>query len=191
LPAAALPLYQVARPAIKTGGRELHEVPVNVLAEWVQEVVRVESPVHEDEVLRRIAEAAAAARIGPRLKTAVEAALALAVRQGAVRRQQGMCWWPGMHQPPLRDRSQLPAASRNPAYLAAEEIALAVEKVVAEAFGMPLAEVAPAVARLLGFPRLNEDIREQIEIVTDQLVQTERLQVREGQVLVSAGQKSG
>jgi very-short-patch-repair endonuclease len=188
--AAPLPLYQIARPAVKTGGRELHEVPANVLSEWVQEVIRVESPVHEEEVLRRIAEAAAVPRIGPRLKTAVETALALAVRQGQVRQQKGMCWWAGMQQPPLRDRSQLPAASRNLTFIAPQEVALAVEKVVGEAFGMPVAEVAPGVARLLGFPRLNEDSREQIEMVTDELVQAGRLQSREGQVMLAPGQKS-
>jgi hypothetical protein len=64
-----------------------------------------------------------------------------------------------------------------------------VEKVVGDAFGMPLEEVAPGVARLLGFPRLTEDLREQIEMVTDQLVQQERLQTRAGQVLVSPALK--
>jgi hypothetical protein len=48
-------------------------------------------------------------------------------------------------------------------------------------------EVAPAVARLLGFPRLSEDIREQIEMVADQLLQAGKLQMRDGQVLISPG----
>jgi very-short-patch-repair endonuclease len=182
-----LPPYQLARIQVKTGGRELHQVPVQVLSEWVQEVIRVESPVHEEEVLRRIAEAAAVPRVGPRLKTAVEAALALAVRTGAVRQQKGMYWSADMRQPPLRDRSTLPAGARNMVFIAPEEVALAVEKVVGEAFGMPQEEVAPAVARLLGFPRLNEDIREQIEMVADQLLQAQKLQTRDGQVLIHPG----
>ena len=138
-------------------------------------------------VYGRIAEAAAVARIGPRLKTAVEAALALAVQTGALRRQKDMYWVAGMRQPPLRDRSALPAGARNMAFIAPEEVALAVEKVVAEAFGMPQEEVAPAVARLLGFPRLSEDIREQIEMVADQLLQAAKLQMRDGQVLILPG----
>lgn len=177
---ASLPPYEVAQVRVKTGNRELHEVPTEQLAAWAEEVVQVESPVHGEEVIRRLAEAAGTPRIGPRLRGALEKALAFSVHRGQLRQQKGMYWTAAMRQPPLRDRSQLP--ERNIAYVAPEEVAGAIEKVVGEAFGMPREEVAAAVARLLGFPRLNEDIREQVDLVTEQLLGQETLLLREGQL---------
>ncbi|MGV3505262.1 MAG: DUF3320 domain-containing protein [Adhaeribacter sp.] len=176
----AVPRYELARPRVHTGNRELHEVPTDQLLSWVEEVVRVESPVHEEEVICRLAEAAGVPRIGPRLRGALEKALALGVHRGALRQQKSMYWTASMQQPPLRDRSQLP--DRNIALVAPEEVALAIEKVVGQAFGMAREEVAAAVARLLGFARLNEDIREQVDLVTDQLLDQDRLLLRDGQL---------
>ena len=49
--------YKVAELVISTDGRDLHAVPSYTMANWIQRVVEIESPVHLNEVARRIANA--------------------------------------------------------------------------------------------------------------------------------------
>ena len=60
--------YKLAKLFISTGGVHLHEVPSSKMANWIQEVVKIESPVHLDEVTRRIATAVGVSKIGNRIQ---------------------------------------------------------------------------------------------------------------------------
>ncbi len=64
-----------------------------------------------------------------------------------------------MEQPAVRDRSALPTASRKLEYIAPEEMDLAVRKVVEEAIGIQPEAVVPFIARLFGFTRVTEDLK--------------------------------
>jgi hypothetical protein len=150
---------------------------------WVLEVVQVESPVHQQEVLERVAEAAGVNRIGPRVRLAMETAVALAAEAEKLKRSGNFLWLPGMATPPLRDRSTLSAASRDIDLISPEELSGVIRKVVGDAFGLAAAEVAPAVARLLGFVRCTDYIRERIELVMEQMFQDNKL-VRQGEQLL-------
>ena len=55
--------YKLAELSISTGGLHLHEVPSSTMADWIQRVVKIESPVHLDEVARRITTAVGVAKI--------------------------------------------------------------------------------------------------------------------------------
>jgi hypothetical protein len=180
-----LPAYHLAHLNLKTNGRELHELPIQVLAGWVNEVVQVESPVHVQEVIRRIAEATQVSRIGPRLRMALEAAINQAIKDGSLRKKEEILWLTSMQVAPMRDRSQLPAAAKNIAFIAPEEIEQVIEKVVAAAFGMPATEIAPAVAKLLGFSRITDDIREQIDLTLEEMVRQKRLLKQQEQLVLA------
>src|SRR5207253_1735058 len=101
-PRAGLPLYQVANLSVKLKNQELAEVSAAKIADWVWQVVQVESPVHITEVTRRIADAAGIAKIGPRVKTAIERAIDYGIEQGVLRREKDFLLSPAMTQPPLR-----------------------------------------------------------------------------------------
>ncbi|PIQ22915.1 MAG: hypothetical protein COW65_00315, partial [Cytophagales bacterium CG18_big_fil_WC_8_21_14_2_50_42_9] len=178
-----VPTYELAQLNLKLGEREIPDLPVSTLAGWVQQVVATESPVHEQEVIRRIADAADVPRIGSRLRLALESAITNGVKYGRIRQEKQFLWAPEMPQPTIRDRSQLPPGSKNIQFIAPEEIMLAIQKVVADAFGMPWEEIPGAVTKLLGLGRLNEDIREQVELVTEEMMQTGQLKNQEGLIL--------
>jgi hypothetical protein len=151
--------YQVARLPEKLSGLDLSSVPTGRLASWVAEVVAVESPVHVDEVARRIAEAAGVKRLGSRMQAALDSACRDAARRGTIRRQGDFLWSPTMQQPVVRDRSNLPAASRKLDLIAPEEVAQAVEAVVAASFGIEADALPAAVGRALGFTRVGDEFQ--------------------------------
>jgi hypothetical protein len=92
-------------------------------------------------------------------------------------------WLPDMLTSPVRDRSELPAPAKNLDLIAPEEIAAATLQVVTESYGIDLSEIPGAVVRLLGFSRLTEESREQVEVIVEGMLQTGSLLQREGHIM--------
>jgi very-short-patch-repair endonuclease len=159
--APSIPVYEVADLRFTNGSN---------LADWVAEIVHVESPVHIQEVSRRITKAASIKRTGSRIQATIEYGCDEATRQGRVRRRGAFLWHPDMQQAPLRDRSGLPSASKKLEFVAPEEIAAAIEKVVGDSYGMNRDEIPAAVLRLLGFRRTTEPARQQVTEVLDGII---------------------
>ena len=181
--AKAIPAYQVAALSVDLGGRELHQVPPRI-STWVVEVVRVEGPVRVSEVARRISEAAGIKRIGSRIQTAIDLAVEYATRQNGVRREGDFLWPMDMRVPVVRDRSELPASLKRLDLVATEEVAMAVERVVVDSFGMEPNAIPPAACRLFGFSRLSEDMRRRIDGVVSTMLAEKRLVVRGEYLLI-------
>ncbi|MBS1812211.1 MAG: DUF3320 domain-containing protein [Acidobacteria bacterium] len=167
--------YQIANFSISLMGYELHTVRRDLLASWVIEVVKVESPVHINEVARRITNAAGLVRVGNRIKDAIESACSYATRTGAIRRQGEFLWTQTMTHPVIRERSNLPASSRKIELVAPEELALAIEQVVRNSFGIQRESVGVEVLRIFGFSRTSDEMRSAVEIMVDRLLANGRL----------------
>ena len=174
--------YRLVGLKMLPGNRELHALPTSMLASWVAEVVHVESPVHVSEVGRRIADAAGV-RLSRRLQEALESAVDYAGDSPEVRRQGDFLWRGDMESPALRDRGNIARTSRELELVAPEEIALAVERVVAGSYGIHRQEVPGAAVRLLGFVRVTQDMRTKVGSVVDEMIQDSRL-VEQGDNLV-------
>ncbi len=185
--ATGLTPYQLATIPIKLNGQELHEVPVATLADWIWQIVQVESPVHVTEVTRRIADTVAVGKIGPRKKAALEAAFEFGIQKNAFKRQGNFLWLSEMTQPPLRDRSQLATSARDIDLISPEEIKWIIQKVVSASYGLTTEDVAPAVAKLMGFPRITEELREQIDLLVEELLQTGLLSRQEDHIVRPRG----
>jgi very-short-patch-repair endonuclease len=155
--------YQVAQLPAAVGHRELHQHSLGQLANWLTQIVRIESPIHLDEATRRLAQASGATQVGARMRKAGRDAALLATNLRHLRQQGDFLWDNTMQQPPLRDRSQLPAISRKLAFVAPEELARALRTVVEQSFALPRQAVFLPTVRLLGFSRLSDDMRQQLE----------------------------
>ena len=165
----------------------LHEVPAHRMAEWIRQVVSVESPVHEDEVLRRIADAAGVQRVGNRIDAAFRQGVHSAARQGLVNRKEQFLWNPDsrLH---VRSRSSLPNPSRRLELVAPEEIALAASHLTQSAYGMGREELAKKVCDLFGFARVTEGMTEIVDKVISQMLADGRL-VAQGDFLAVPARK--
>ncbi|SNC77177.1 AAA domain-containing protein [Hymenobacter gelipurpurascens] len=155
--------YQMAQLPAAVGHRELHQHSLGQLANWLTSVVRIESPVHLEEATRRLALASGASQVGARIRKSVQDAALLAQNLRHLRRQGDFLWENTMQQPPLRDRSNLPTISRKLPFVAPEELARALRTVVEQSFAIPREAVFLPTVRLLGFNRLSEEMRQQLE----------------------------
>ncbi len=169
-----LPKYETARPNTSDYNFEfwgLHEVDLDDMAAWIAEVVWIESPVHLDDIVRRIAEAGGVSRAGRRIRENVEAGCRRTLKQGRARRSGDFFWLPEMEEAPMRDRSDLPDSSKKPERIAPEEIGKAVEKVVSESFGMRKEDIPPSVLKLLlGFKRTTRGASATIMEVVERMI---------------------
>ncbi|MDP9485125.1 MAG: DUF3320 domain-containing protein, partial [Actinomycetota bacterium] len=149
----SVPKYKRANVQLSFYG-EFHQASPDSLGDVVADIVGVESPIHVQELSRRVTEAADITRTGSRIRGVIEAALRSAVRHRKVRRTGDFLWHPDMQESPLRDRSGLPDASKKLEFVAPEEVEAAIAKVVADSYGMGREEIPAAVLRLLfGFKR--------------------------------------
>lgn len=174
--------YQLAVLPASIATQEIHRHSVGRLANWVEQVVEIESPVHFDEVARRIVEAAGVTRIGPRIKEHIKLAAKFALGSGRIVQKGEFLWLADMAQPLLRNRSELPAASRKLKFIAPEELKLAIEKVIQDAVAISSEAAVPFVARLFGITRITEDMRNELLQVIEEMITKKTIQ-KEGELL--------
>ena len=170
---------------IRPGPYDLHETPIGIMADLVEQVVKVESPVHVDEVVARLRTAWGLQRAGGRIQTAVEGGVALATSRGRIKREGRFLSIP-QAKTRLRDRRNVMSQGlRKPEMIPASEIAVGVVHVVTTNFGATDDEVALSISRLLGFKATSAQLRTVITQVVDNLLSEGRL-VRDGAMLAVA-----
>jgi hypothetical protein len=152
------------------GDVDMHMVNRTQLADLLAQVVRVESPVHWTEAARRVLSGAGVQRFGTRIQQAIEEAVKLGISRGLFLKRGEFLWGTAMQQPPVRDRSALPAASRKLEFVPPEELRRAILLVVQESYGIVPGEVPNAVCRLFGFSRVTDDMSAAVEPHRDALV---------------------
>ncbi len=151
-------LYQTAQLNIDDP-KEIQLYTFEQLAAWISEVVKVESPVHLEEVTRRITEASEIGRAGSRIKYTMNQAARYAEQAGMIVLKDEFLWDPGMETPTVRDRSKLPAASKKIGLIAPEEVYGAIRESVEGSVAITEDDLIPLVARRLGFARMTEELR--------------------------------
>jgi uncharacterized protein YfeS len=129
----------------------------------VTQIVNVESPVHIDEIARRIAEAAYIGRVSEKLKNAVLEASYRASHLGKIRLIDGFCWTLEKQTPYLRNRYLLGSSSKKLDFIVADEIRDAIRHCLKESYGISIHELPKVVVKLLlGFDRLSNENKERI-----------------------------
>jgi hypothetical protein len=176
--------YRLAELGDVLAGQDLVAAPIESLISAVSEVVKVEGPVQTAEVTRRIADAAGLKRLGPKAQETIESAMDLAVEQGEVHGRGEFLWPTDLREPVVRDRSNLPSGSRKLDLVAPEEIVMAVQIVVRDAFGMEPDAIPTAAGRLLGFQRMSEEMKSRVAEVVETMTRERRLISRGGHLVV-------
>ncbi|WP_212005788.1 DUF3320 domain-containing protein [Chitinophaga sp. HK235] len=156
------PLYEIAELPETIKDQEFHATPIGSLCDWIEQVVAVESPVHFDEVARRMVEAAGITRVGPRIREVLRHAVRHADASKRIKIKGQFLWETALAEPVVRNRSQLPAAARKISYISVEEIGVALEKVVKDAIAIQREEAVPFIAKMFGYSRVTEEMKEEI-----------------------------
>lgn len=180
-----IPDYEFAKVPADIASQEIHLHSVGKLSIWIEEIVKVESPVHFDEVARRMIEAAGIARLGSRIRDSLLQAVKYAEANKWIKVSEDFLWHREMKVPLLRDRSNLPPAVKKIKYIAPEELILAIEKVVRESIAIQPEAVVPFVARIFGFSRVTEEMKAEILGMIGRSLQQQNI-YQEGEFLKAA-----
>ncbi len=178
----AVNYYQKANLPKSLNGQELHLVPTGKLASFVQKVVEVESPVHHEEVARRITDAAGLSRVGNRIVEAVSAAINHCKNEKTVVVKKGFIWRADMQEPTVRNRQALTGNLKKILYVAPEEIAVSILKNVRQSIAISEDSCILLVAKELGFMRTTEEIQYGISLVIKDLIKNRRIE-KDGDLL--------
>jgi len=151
-----------------TGTRVLYghpaEVSINRLADLIVEIVKVESPIHTDELCRRVAEAFGLQRTGSRIQDAALLAARRAESLGMITYKGTFVWDPTMKQPGVRNRQDM---NMDVERVAPEEIQAAAGKVSEVVRGLTRDALISEVARSLGYLRVSANIAAYIRSALD------------------------
>ncbi|HEV7331535.1 MAG TPA: DUF3320 domain-containing protein [Flavisolibacter sp.] len=177
---AALPEYETAilHPEIAT--KEIHQHTLGKLAGWIEKIVQIESPVHFDEMARRMVEAAGISRMGSRIRSQLLLATQFAEGGGKLVRKDEFLWAPQMQKPTLRKRAEFPPASKKIKFIAPEELELAIEKVVSDAVAVQPEAAVNLVAKLFGFSRVTEETRQEVMEVIRRAIDAQKILLEGG-----------
>lgn len=154
----------------------------SLLTECVKMTVESESPVHIDEVARRIREESKGGRLGANMRNTLEWAINILEKRGLLRREGNFLWARSMTTPTIRTRESFPPLAKKMEYIAPEEIGTAVREVVASCNGAPIDEVTAEVLSLLGFSRFTGDLTAAVAAVAKSLVASGMLREKNGRL---------
>ncbi len=168
-------MYEFAILSSTVAQQEIHLFPIGKLSEWIEEIVRVESPVHIDEVARRIVDAGGVTRIGSRIREVILQAVKFSEKQKRISIRKQFLWNVDMTEPRIRNRADMISSSRRMSYIDPEEIGMAAIKVIQDAIAIDIDSAAVLIARLFGFARVTDDMREEITVVINSLIKNEKV----------------
>lgn len=158
----SIPRYIKASLPIDVAHQEIHTYSLGKLGAWIHEVVKVESPVHFEEMARRIADANGISKIGSRVRASIIDATDYAVKAGLIKKKENFLWHFEDHLPVIRDRSHLSTNSRKLSLISDEEMNSAIVKIVESSIAIQPDNAVILIAKLFGFARVTEDMRNHI-----------------------------
>jgi len=151
----------------------------SLLSGCILKIIRTESPVHLDEIVRRLRENCDGGRLGQNMRTKFEWVFNLLQDRKLAVRRGDFFWVPDMVEPPVRSRSGFPTTAKKIEYIAPEEIAAAITLTIEQTCGATKEDVAFEALRLLGFSRTATLLPPLLDAV-DHLVRTGRIEERSG-----------
>lgn len=156
-------------------GYELHETPLGILSEMVEQVIEVESPVHASEVVTRLRTAWGLQRSGARIEAVVNRAISLVCNKEDILRE-GQFLIHKKSTMTLRNRQNVESSGlRKSEMLPPQEIATGIIEVVGNNYGATEDEIVTSISRKLGFKATSAALRKVIVDVIEQLLLKETL----------------
>ncbi|MDX5298940.1 MAG: DUF3320 domain-containing protein, partial [Gammaproteobacteria bacterium] len=155
--------------------RQLTDQGVEALAQLLQAVVAVESPIHESDAQRRVMGAFGVTRAGSRVNAVLDGALDWGVRWGHFVRRDGFLWRDAEQVANVRDRRALESGLRRIEGIAPEELDAALCESLRLGFSLAADAAVSSALSLLGFGRATSKLQEPLRERLDVLVATGRV----------------
>jgi very-short-patch-repair endonuclease len=153
---------------------EPHEAPIGRLADYVEQIVEVEGPIHIDEITTRIRILWGLGRAGSRIRRVVQQAVQRTVQRGTV--VGGPFYTVPGRAVRTRDRSNVSSATlRSPDMLPPVEIEHAMVEIVRANYGAGREELIQAASRGFGFAATSSQLRATLAASIDRLIENGQL----------------
>ena len=169
--------YDCYAEPIELGSLELHEVEAQQMARYLKAIVDIESPVHTDEVLRRLREACGISRAGRRIREAFAAGLGHGRDQAMFSQHSSFLW--RAQERPVVIRKRDSDASPSSVHFAPEEIAEAICLVAEVSFGGSPPDVINRAAKLFGIQSVSKVTATDFQKAFDAALVAKRIRVDE------------
>ncbi len=157
-----------------------HEISTAQMADIVTRVVRVEGPIHEEEIVVRVRDLWGLGRAGNRVQDSVLKAVQSVVDDGVFVRDDGFLSLPGTIIP-VRNRQEVASASlRKPEMLPPAEIRAAILVVLEAHHGATAEEIPMAVSRVFGFKSTGPQLRAALETQLAALLRERKIEAHGG-----------
>jgi very-short-patch-repair endonuclease len=177
----ALPEYRrYAHGFVRPRKRFYNALPWEI-RKLVCDVVKIEAPVHISVVAQRVAEVYGLGRVGAKIRSRVLEAAQAAAQGKELRIRDEFLWRIGQAEVKPRQPATADDA-RRATEVCIEEIAAAVEWVLAQQMGMPRDELVRQTARALGYDRVGRLVQTRVNEAVTWLLKRKRL-ARHGSVL--------
>ncbi|QPK00690.1 DUF3320 domain-containing protein [Enterobacter mori] len=162
----------------------LHETPTGILADMVEKIVFIESPVHLSEIITRLRTAWGLQRAGARIENVVSQAAQIACKKGKIYEENGFFFQKeALIQ--LRNRQNvLSAGLRKPEMIAPKEIAAGAVDIIRDSLGATEDEIITAVSRMLGFKSTSSVLRRVISEVIEQQIKDKQFKQSDGLIVI-------
>lgn len=161
--------YVEATPAADRGF-SLHETPLGILCEMVEQIVKVESPVHVSEIITRLRTAWGLQRAGARIEAVVNRAIDLECSKGDIIKEGQFLLHP-QSKIVLRNRQNVQSSGlRKSEILPPQELVVGILQVVKNNLGATADEIVMSTSRSLGFKATSGSLRKVISESIEQLL---------------------
>ncbi|NQS98078.1 MAG: DUF3320 domain-containing protein [candidate division Zixibacteria bacterium] len=155
---------------------ELHETPLRELAQAVCNVVNVEGPVHEDEIVTRVRTLWGLKRSGDRIKEAIHNAITVALKQKNIQRiKKNSSFFISDSSKPKLPRKRIKDLPPRIQYICELEIEEAIKFVLKHQFSTSRDDLVIQSSRVLGFKSTSKDTFKSIETVIKKLIKNNKL----------------
>lgn len=170
-----VPDYRIAQVRFNTYGEQLRHTPQSEMAGWIVQILEVESPIHVDELVRRIRIGAGFGRAGRLIREAVDDAIEHGKRAKKFERDGDFIWRLGRHPVEVRNRRNFDQQSKKIEFVHWLEIEAAILHVVERSVSIDAKTLIQATLQLLGFERATDDVKAPVHAVIDELISRGRI----------------
>jgi hypothetical protein len=162
---------------------EIHELPIGSLSLVIVEIVKVEGPIHQEEIARRVTQLWGLTRTGRRISAVVEKATEEAEIHGQLRRY-GLFWsMRNQDKIPIRDRSNVTSKTlRKTEHVPPAEIREALVAVISSHVGVNEQEAIVEAAKLMGLGTKTAAFKEMARDEIKMLLDAELCELRNGRI---------
>ena len=173
--------YEEASFHVEMMSEEIHTLSAEKLSKVVTQLVRIEGPIHENEIARRITTLWGLSRAGRRITEAVRAATKFTEKSGTICCEDKFYWHAEHTEFPLRNRDRVESAGlKKPEMLPPRELQSGICEFVEKHVSTTPEETARAIGRMLGFRTTSRQLRERIEDEIDALIARSELTQENG-----------